>query len=110
MDRRGDELPEELRRREQRLETIRAAQRRLEQRQREMGEAAGRGPDDEDKPNWPGPKYKRPFGRPPDKARENFTDPDSRIMKSSNGFEQCYNTQLAVDGAHGVVVAASVAQ
>jgi hypothetical protein len=109
-DRRGDELPEELRQRQQRLETIRAARRRLEQRQREMDEAAGRGPDDDDKPKRPGPKYKRPFGRPPDKAQENFTDPDSRIMKSSKGFEQCYNTQLAVDEAHGVVVAADVAQ
>lgn len=50
------------------------------------------------------------FGRPPDKAQENFTDPESRIMKSSHGFEQCYNAQLAVDEAHGVVVAADVTQ
>lgn len=110
MDRRGDELPEELRRREERLKTIREARRRLEQRQREMDAAAGRGPDDEDKPNRRGPKYKRPFGRPPDKAQENFTDPDSRIMKSSGGFDQCYNAQLAVDEARGVLVAADVAQ
>jgi IS5 family transposase len=31
-------------------------------------------------------------------------------MKCSNGFEQCYNTQLAVDEAHGVLVAADVSQ
>ena len=34
---------------------------------------------------------------PPDKAQVNFTDEESRIMKSSSGFEQSYNVQAAVD-------------
>ena len=39
-------------------------------------------------------------------AQSNFTDPESVIMKtSSEGFQQCYNAPVAVDGAHQVVVA-----
>ena len=110
VDRRGDELPEELRRREARVKKIREARRRLEQRQREMDEAAGRTPDDQDKPGKPGPRFRRPFGRPPDKAQENFTDPESRIMKCSKGYEQCYNAQLAVDGERHLIVATEVTQ
>ncbi|MEW6746344.1 MAG: hypothetical protein AB1486_26685 [Planctomycetota bacterium] len=37
-------------------------------------------------------------GEPKPKDQENFTDPDSRIMKdNSGGFQQCYNTEIAVD-------------
>lgn len=107
-DRRGDELPEELRRREARLQKIREARRRLERRQREADEAAGRSPDDGDKPGKRGPRFRRPFGRPPDKAQENFTDPESRIMKGSKGYEQCDNAQLAIDGERQVIVAAEL--
>ena len=36
------------------------------------------------------------------KARDNFTDPQSRIMKTSaDGFQQCHNAQLAVEGVLG---------
>ena len=107
-DRRGDELPDELRRRETRLKKIEAARRRLEQRQREQDEAAGRTRDDRDKPGKQGRPYKRPFGRPPEKAQENFTDSESRIMKNSKGFEQCYNAQLATDAERHLIVAADV--
>jgi hypothetical protein len=34
---------------------------------------------------------------PPDDAQDNFTDPESRIMKASYGFDQCHNGQIAVD-------------
>ena len=44
-------------------------------------------------------RYKREFGVPEDKAQENFTDPDSRIMKrAGGGFDPAYNAQTAVDG------------
>ena len=44
-------------------------------------------------------------------AQGNFTDPDSRIMKcGSSGFEQCYNTQIAVDAAEQLIVATGVTQ
>ena len=110
-DRRGDELPEELARREQRLQTIQAARERLEARQREIDDENGREPDDEDRTGKPGRPFKRPFGQPEDKAQENFTDPDSRIMKrGSSGFEQCYNAQIAVDEEAQIIVAAGVTQ
>jgi transposase len=47
-------------------------------------------------------------GLPTEDAQRNFTDPDSRIMKSSDGFLQGYNCQQAVDGEHQVIVAQSV--
>jgi transposase len=110
-DRRGDELPAELSRREDRLQTIRAARQRLEARQRETDREKGRDPDDQDRPGKPGRPFKRAFGEPEAKAQENFTDPDSRIMKrGSSGFEQCYNAQIAVDEAEQIIVAAAVTQ
>jgi hypothetical protein len=42
---------------------------------------------------------------PDDKDQSNFTDPQSRIMKTSDGFQQCYNGQLAVDGEFQLIVA-----
>jgi len=110
-DHRGDQLPEELSRREERLQKIQEARKRLEARQAEADREAGRDPDDPDPTGKPGGRFKRSFGEPPEKAQENFTDPDSRIMKrGSSGFEQCYNVQIAVDEAERIVVATAVTQ
>jgi len=46
VERRGDELPEELRRREDRLKKIQEAKQRLEDRQKEEDRAAGRSEND----------------------------------------------------------------
>jgi transposase len=81
-NRRGDELPAELQRRESRLTRIREAKRVLEARAKEKAVAAGQ-PSDAAKPD--------------PKAQYNFTDPESRIMKGSDGFVQAYNAQIAVD-------------
>src|SRR5712664_812944 len=81
-DRRGDELPAELQRREGRLARIREAKRVLEARAKDAAAAAG-DPSDTAKPD--------------PKAQYNFTDPESRIMKGPDGFVQAYNTQIAVD-------------
>ena len=57
------------------------------------------------------PSARRPRaleGKPEDRAQSNFTDPESRIMKTGNGYEQSYNGQLAVDSAHQVIVAHDV--
>ena len=43
-------------------------------------------------------------GVPKGKAQRNFTDPDSRIMPTGKDFVQGYNTQVAVDSAHQVIV------
>ena len=107
-DVRGDELPAELRRREDRLAAIRAAKSRLEAQQRAADDARGRPPDQDRNPKG-GRPYKWGYGEPDEKAQSNFTDPESGIMKtSSEGFQQCYNAQVAVDGEHQLVVATEV--
>ncbi|MBE0591981.1 MAG: IS1182 family transposase [Burkholderiaceae bacterium] len=107
-DRRGDELPQELARRERRLEAIQAAKARLEERQREQDRQDGRQQDDEGNTRGPGGRLcQRAFGQPEAGAQDNFTDPQSRIMKTGNGFEQCYNAQAAVDES-GLIVATEV--
>lgn len=52
-----------------------------------------------------GPRPKALDGIPEDKAQSNFTDPDSRIMKTAGGYEQAYNCQVAVDAESQVIVA-----
>jgi len=100
-DFRGDELPEELQRREDRLAKIQEAKRRLEAEQEEEDERTGRGEK--------GRELKRPRGVPPDDKQANFTDPDSRIMNTGGkSFEQCYNAQSAVDETSRIIVAADV--
>ena len=102
---RGDELPAALRRREERLAAIRAAKARLEAAAQAADDARGRQPGQDRNPKG-GPPYKRAYGEPDEKAQSNFTDPESSIMKTSNeGFQQCYNAQVAVDAEHQLVVA-----
>ena len=105
------DIPAEIERREKRLEAIAAARRRLEQRQREADTERGRSDDDDRRPrdgdgNPKGGRYKRAFGEPEAKAQENFTDPDSRIMKrAGGGFDPSYNAQTAVDDTAHIIVA-----
>lgn len=106
---RGDELPEELQRRESRLKKIREAKKRLEERQAEEDRDKGRHEGDGGRPNGKkGQPFKKEFGQPRDKAQDNFTDPESRIMKMGNGFEQSYNAQASVDEEHQIIVAVGV--
>ena len=105
---RGDELPEELKRREDRLAAIREAKARLEAEQRAMDDARGRRPGQARNPKG-GRPYKREYGEPDEKAQSNFTDPEIRIMKtSSEGFQQSYNAQMVVEGENQLVVGAAV--
>lgn len=99
------DVPAEIARRQDRLQAIQEARARLEKRQREQEAQRGRDPDDPPRPG----RHKRPFGIPEDKAQENFTDPDSRIMKrAGGGFDASYNAQTAVDEAAHIVVAAEL--
>jgi len=108
------DIPAEIERREKRLEAIAAARQRLEQRQREADTERGRSDDDDRRPrdgdgNPKGGRYKRAFGEPEAKAQENFTDPDSRIMKGAGGgFDPSYNAQTAVDDTAHIIVAAEL--
>src|SRR5829696_3440827 len=99
----GEEIPEELKRREGRLRRIREAQERLRIRQAEEDRQAGRSPEKKS-------RAKRSFGEPKEKKQDDFTDPQSRIMKTSSGYDQCYNGQLAVDAESRLIVAAEVTQ
>jgi transposase len=94
-DRRGDELPEELRRRETRIARIQEAKRALEERARKQARSEG-----ED------PKKAQPAA----KAQYSFTDPESRILKGADGFLQGYNTQIAVEPAFQLIVGQQVTQ
>jgi transposase len=103
-------LPEELKRRTDRLKVIQEAKRRIEERARQADKAEGRFVDEQGvSRSIYGRRVKRPYGEPEPRAQENFTDPDSRIMlTSSGGFEQCYNAQAAVDEGSELIVAADL--
>jgi transposase len=159
---RGSELPEELQRRESRLEKIRQAKAELEaeaaaaqaRRRQKQADAAAKeaeqGDDDSKEklssrthqkqqradtaralalqklqetgidPETVGLGEAEPMamptrglpsnaqGKPSPKAQRNFTDPDSHVMKSGNGYIQGYNAQAAVDSKHQVIVAIGV--
>lgn len=109
-DNSGDEIPEELRRRETRLKKIEEAKQRLEQRQAEADREQGRHSDDERKSSKGSKDFSRDFGVPPDKAQDNFTDHESRIMKGPDGFQQSYSAQAGVDAGHQIIVAAELTQ
>ena len=104
-DKRGDELPEELRFRQTRLKKIREAKQALEQEAKEKARAEGK-LDDNPKPPKRGRRPKTSPGTPKPKAQRNFTDPESRIMKMGNkSFDQAYNCQAAVDSNAQIIVA-----
>lgn len=112
-NRRGDELPEELRRRETRLAKIREAKQALEDEARERARAAAqakaaeKGEDEETTAERVAAAVENATPRP--KAQRNFTDPESKIMKTSDGaFHQCFNAQAVVDDEHQVIVATDV--
>src|SRR4051794_20471581 len=104
-DRRGDELPEELQRRETRLRKIREAKQALEAEARAAEEARRAEMREQGRTPRRPPGGRDPFAPKP-KAQRNFTDPESRIMKTADGaFHQCYNGQAIVDYATQVIVA-----
>ena len=70
------------------MKRIREAKRALEARAKEEAAAAGESSE---------------AAKPDPKAQHNFTDPESRIMHSPDGFVQAYNVQLAVDELHLIV-------
>jgi len=86
----GYSLPPELAEPQKRLQRIREAKARLEQQARDKAAAEGREPAE---------------AVVADKAQTNFTDPESRIMHTPDGFQQCYNGQAAVDASSQVIVA-----
>ena len=94
-NRRGDELPPELARRETRLKKIREAKQALEERARERAKSKGELAEK---------------AKPDDKMQYNFSDPESRIMPGADGFVQAYNAQVAVEPDFQWIVGQGVCQ
>lgn len=110
-DRRGDELPPHALAKIRRLEQMRASMERLEAEAAKEAEriAAERAAKEAERgKRLSGPKPKALDGVPEDKAQSNFTDPDSRIMRTGPTYEQSYNAQAAVDAECQVIVAQSL--
>src|SRR5947199_3328093 len=99
VDLNGEELPDWGRDKQRRLEKIREARARLQ------AEAQTAEKGEEKKSGGPGRPRKNEPGTPKDSAQTNFTDPQSRIMKSHDGFIQGYNAQAVVDADSQVIVA-----
>jgi len=113
--RRGDELPAELARREQRLATIEAAMRRLEAQAKAEAEAERqhRAAEEAERTQTGQPRQgKAPHpvsDTPDDKAQSNFTDPELHIMRTTNkGWDYCGNAQASVDAACQIILACDV--
>jgi len=103
----GLSIPDEIQRREERLIKLREAKKVMEERakvrlEKEQAEYEEKLVIREQKEKDTG---RKPRGRKPQAPKEgpkpqdqyNFTDPESRIMKTGDGFQQCYNVQAAVD-------------
>jgi transposase len=112
--RRGDELPDWVADKQKRLEKLRAAKAELEAeakaaaeeelRRRAAAEAKRIAEGRKKNGKTPAPPKREPDGR----AQRNFTDPESRILKTKDGYIQGYNAQAAVDAEAQIIVAHSL--
>ena len=115
-DKTGEEMPDWVADKKRRAEAIRAAKAELEAEAKAAAEAkvkeeaAAEQKRQAEGRKKPGRKAAPPSGEPDPKAQKNFTDPESRIMKSKDGFVQAYNAQAAVDAEAQIIVAQGVTQ
>jgi transposase len=108
--RRGDELPEELKHREDRLVVIAAAKQRLEEQARVAAEVERqrRAAEEADRQRT-GKKRRGKEPAPPSEvpkanAQCSFSDPELKIMPQSNkGWDYATNAQVGVDGAYQII-------
>jgi transposase len=112
----GEEMPDWIADKKRRAERIRRAKAELEAEAKAAAEAklkaqaeaqAQREAEGRRKPGRPATP---PSTTPEPKAQKNFTDPESRIMKSKDGFVQAYNAQIVVDSQAQIIVAQDVTQ
>src|SRR6266487_4581478 len=113
--RRGDELPAELARREDRLAKIDAAMQRLEAQAKAEAEAERQHRAEAEAERSRTGKKRRGktpqpvVDTPNDKAQSNFTDPELHIMRTNNkGWDYCGNAQASVDGTCQIILACDV--
>lgn len=120
-DESAEGLPEELQRRRDRLAQIRRAKKMIEQRAEQRHEqekaeyeakmAERRAKEQRTGKKTSGPKPNPPEPGPRDRDQVNFTDPQSRIMlTSSNGWQQAWNAQMAVDMDSHLIVGGHISQ
>lgn len=114
-ERRGDELPEDLGRRAERLKRLQEAKARLEREAQEVARMAQQHLEQRQAEEAAtgkkkrGRKPKEVASSPEEEAKANTTDPDSRIMKTHQGYVQGYNVQAAVSEDQ-IIVAVGVTQ
>ncbi len=115
-DKRGDELPPGFQKKNERLKRIREAKKQLEKKQRQHYEEYQKHQKErEQKEKATGKKLRgrklHPVSKKPvEKLKANTTDPDSRVMKTRQGFVQGYNGQAMVDVEHQIIVAGDLVQ
>jgi hypothetical protein len=113
-DRRGDELPAELATKEGRLKRMRVAKAAIEAEAAAKAaataaaKAAANGGDEAAVAE--AAESAAATATPNPKTQRNFTDPESRMMKTTDGFHYAYNAQTMVDEGSQVVLAAEVTQ
>ncbi|MBV8241841.1 MAG: IS1182 family transposase [Hyphomicrobiales bacterium] len=110
-DKSGEEMPAWAADKKERAEKIKAAKAELEAEAKAGAAAKAKAQEQaEEKRRAEGRKKAGkpaapPSAEPNPKAQRNFTDPESRIMKTKDGFIQGYNAQAAVDATAQVIVA-----
>jgi transposase len=115
-DKTGEEMPDWIADKKRRAERIRKAKAELEAEARAAAEAKLQAAAEAQQQREaegrkkPGRQAAPPSTMPDPKAQKNFTDPESRIMKSKDGFVQAYNAQIAVDSTAQIIVAQDVTQ
>lgn len=108
---RGDEMPDWVADKQKRLEKIAEAKAALEADAKAAAEAETRRRAEAEKTRIAEGRKKSgrtpapPKSEPDGKAQRNFTDPESRILKTRDGFIQGYNAQAAVDAKAQIIVA-----
>ena len=114
-DARGDELPEDLREKEERLRKLKEAQRRLDAEEEELrAEQAEKIRRRKAEERETGKKKRGRKPKPPEEVelpedrKVNLTDPESEILKTRKGWVQGYNGQAMVDCESQVIVAQDV--
>ncbi len=115
-DKTGEEMPDWIADKKRRAARIRQAKAELEAEAKAAAQAklqaaaAAQQQREAEGRNTSGRQAAPPSTAPDAKAQKNFTDPESRIMKSKDGFVQAYNAQAAVDAQAQIIVAQDVTQ